>query len=67
MHDELEVRLTIGDTGRSSFTFQYEIVNVARGQCVAEGKTVNVTFDYAASRTIPIPDTTRTLLEQARG
>jgi acyl-CoA thioesterase FadM len=52
--------------GRSSFTFAYEMVNVASGQRLAEGKTVNVTYDYQAGRTIPIPDPTRALLEQAR-
>jgi acyl-CoA thioester hydrolase len=67
VHDELEVRLTIGDIGRSSFAFQYEIVKVANGQRLADGKTVNVTYDYAAGRAIPIPDSTRALLEQARG
>jgi acyl-CoA thioester hydrolase len=67
IHDELEVRLNVGDIGRSSFTFLYEIVNVANGRPVADGKTVNVTFDYAANRTIPIPDDTRALLERVRG
>jgi acyl-CoA thioester hydrolase len=66
IHDELEVRLNVGDIGRSSFTFLYEIVNVASGRPVADGRTVNVTFDYAANRTIPIPDETRALLERIR-
>src|SRR5262245_1269731 len=67
IHDELEVRLTVGDIGRSSFTFLYEIVNVASGLPVADGKTVNVTFDYTANRTMPIPEETRALLERVRG
>ena len=66
LHDELDVRLRVSDIGRSSFTFLYEIVKVADGQRIAEGKTVNVTYDFAASRTIPIPETTRALLERAR-
>jgi len=67
VHDELDVRLRLADIGRSSFTFLYDIVKVASGQPVAAGKTVNVTFDYAASRTIPIPEVTRALLERVRG
>ena len=67
VHDELELRLRVGEIGRSSFTFLYEIVNAETGQRVAEGKTVNVTFDYASSRSIPIPESTRALLEQSRG
>jgi len=66
VHDEVEVRIRLSDMGRSSFTFAYELVNVASGQRLAEGKTVNVTYDYQAGRTIPIPDQTRALLEQAR-
>ncbi len=66
INDALEIGLKIGELGRSSFAFHYEIINPASGQHLAEGKTVNVTFDYAAGRTIPIPDVTRQLLEQAR-
>jgi len=66
VHDELEIRLTVGDIGRSSFAFLYEIVHAANGRRIAEGKTVNVTYDYGTAQTIPIPETTRALLEQAR-
>jgi acyl-CoA thioester hydrolase len=66
VNDALDVGLKVGDLGQSSFTLFYEIVDVATGQRLADGKTVNVTFDYAAGKTIPIPDRTRQLLEQAR-
>ena len=66
VHDELEVRLTIGELGRTSFTFHYEIVNIEGGRRIANGKTVNVTYDYQAGAAIPIPDTTRQVLEDAR-
>ena len=65
VHDELEVRLTIGELGRSSFTFNYEIVNVDNDRRTADGKTVNVTYDYGAGAVIPIPEETRRLLEGA--
>ena len=64
VHDELEVRLTIGELGRSSFTFNYEIVNIQDERPVASGKTVNVTYDYDAGKAIPIPDETRRMLER---
>jgi acyl-CoA thioester hydrolase len=67
VHDELDVRLKLSDIGRTSFTFRYEIVNVASGARLAEARTVNVTYDYAASHTIPVPDETRRKLEQVRG
>src|SRR5499426_3698414 len=54
--DELEVRLLVGDVGRSSFTLIYEIVQAASGQLVANGKTVMVSYDYGAERPVPLPD-----------
>jgi acyl-CoA thioester hydrolase len=62
VHDELEIAVRLTAIGRSSFTFEYEITNVTSGQSVAVGRTVNVTYDYAANRTIAIPDVTRTQL-----
>jgi acyl-CoA thioester hydrolase len=66
VHDELEIRLRLSAIGRSSFTFQYEVVNAATGLRLAEATTVNVTYDYQAARTIPVPEETRRLLEQVR-
>jgi acyl-CoA thioester hydrolase len=64
--DELEVAMTVGDIGRSSFTLVYEIVNAASGQKVADGKTVMVSYDYEARKTTPLPPATRELLEGMR-
>ncbi len=64
--DELEVRLKVGDIGRSSFALVYEIVQAADDRLVATGKTVMVSYDYAANRSIPLPDATKSLLEGLR-
>jgi acyl-CoA thioester hydrolase len=64
--DELEVRLSVGDIGRSSFALAYEIVQAAGDRLVATGKTVMVSYDYAAGTSVPLPDATRTLLEGLR-
>jgi acyl-CoA thioester hydrolase len=61
--DELEVRLTVGDTGRSSFTLRYEIAQAASGALVAVGSTVMVSYDYAAGKSIALPAAARELLE----
>lgn len=63
--DELEVRLAVTALGNSSVTLDYEVVNVASGQQVADGRTVNVAYDYTAGRTIPLPPDTRALLSRA--
>src|SRR5476651_231648 len=65
--DELEVRLNIGEIGRSSFTLAYEIVQAGSDHLVATGKTVMVSYDYAAGASVPLPDATRELLEEVRG
>ena len=60
--DELEVRLSLAGFGRTSATYDYEIVHVASGRLVAAAKTVQVWYDYDAGRPVPIPDGTRTQL-----
>ena len=64
--DELEVRVGIGDIGRSSFTLLYEIVQVGSERLIATGKTVMVSYDYEKGASTPLPEATRSLLETAK-
>jgi len=59
--DTLEIRLTIAELGRTSFHYEYEIVD-AEGRTVLTAKTVQVMYDYAAEKPVPIPDDIRALL-----
>jgi acyl-CoA thioester hydrolase len=61
--DELEVRMHVGDIGRSSFALAYEIVAVEGGKTVATGKTVMVSYDYEAGKAVPLSAEARALLE----
>jgi acyl-CoA thioester hydrolase len=63
--DELEVRLALDVIGRSSFTYVYEIADVASGRRVAEARTVLVLFDYAKEKSVPIDDELRKKLSTA--
>jgi acyl-CoA thioester hydrolase len=66
--DELEVRLNVGEIGRSSFALVYEIAAAAGDRIVATGRTVMVSYDYDAAKSIALRADTRTLLEGlARG
>jgi acyl-CoA thioester hydrolase len=65
--DALEIRIRVSAVGRSSFALDYETVMADTGRPIATGRTVQVTYDYAAQRTVPIPDGVRQLLEAARG
>lgn len=62
--DELEVRMRIGDIGRSSFVIVYEIVNVASGVKIADGKTVMVSYDYGTGQSVPLSAEARALLSR---
>jgi YbgC/YbaW family acyl-CoA thioester hydrolase len=53
--DTLEIRLGIAGFGRTSFTYEYEIID-ASGGVVATARTVIVSFDYLVGKPKPIPD-----------
>ena len=61
--DRLVVRLRVTAVGKSSFTFEYEIVNGRTREVVATARTVQVMYDYKAGRSIPVPDDIRARLE----
>jgi len=62
--DELEIRVRVAGIGRSSFTLEYEIVQTARAERLAVGRTVMVAYDYETARSMLLPDETRALLER---
>lgn len=59
--DELEIRLTVAELGRTSFRYEYEIVD-QEGKTVLTARTVQVMYDYDAEKPVPIPDAIRALL-----
>ena len=61
--DVLEIRMRVASLGRSSFTYEYELVD-SRGTLVATAKSVMVMFDYATQKPVPIPDAVRAMLGQ---
>jgi acyl-CoA thioester hydrolase len=63
--DRLIVRLKIDAIGSSSFTIKYEIANTRTRELIAEAKSVQVAYDYAAARSIPISADLRARLEGA--
>jgi acyl-CoA thioester hydrolase len=60
--DVLDVRLTVAAIGRSSFRYEYEIVD-EEGRTVLTAQTVQVMYDYTASKPVTIPDDIRALLQ----
>jgi acyl-CoA thioester hydrolase len=50
----LEVRIDLAAIGKTSFTYDYEIVDEQQ-QVVASARTVQVMYDYGAAKPVPIP------------
>ena len=61
-HDELTLKMKTSSVGNSSWTYEYEIVNEKENKVVALGKSVQVTFDYTAQKSVPIPKEAREAL-----
>src|SRR3982751_4731987 len=62
--DMLDVRLHVVEIGRTSFKYEYEIVD-DQGRTVATAQSVQVMYDYAAEKPVPIPGEIRELLAPA--
>ena len=52
-------------SGESSFTVAYEILNTRTREVVAEGKSVQVAYDYAQGKSVPLSEDFRAKLEAA--
>jgi len=61
-HDRLEVRIAITGFGRTSFVFEYEIVD-QNGRLVATARTVQVFYDYKAGKPVPVMPSFKTRIE----
>ncbi|HET7216888.1 MAG TPA: thioesterase family protein [Vicinamibacterales bacterium] len=50
----LEVRIDLAAVGKTSFTYDYEVVDEG-ARVVASARTVQVMYDYGTGRPVPIP------------
>ena len=60
----LDVKLTLAAIGTTSFTYSYDITN-EDGELVASARTVQVMYDYAQSKPVPIPAELRTKMQKS--
>ncbi len=63
----LESGIRLAWIGGRSFSFEYRIREKSSGRLVVEARTVQVCYDYAAKKTIPMPDELRRSLESFEG
>ena len=67
-HNELlDVWLKPTAMRRSSFVYHYKITERTSGRLIATGRSVQVAYDYAAERSVPLSDDYRAALEAAAG
>jgi acyl-CoA thioester hydrolase len=62
----LELWLGTTRIGRTSFTIECEILG-ADGRLVARARTVQVMYDYATAKAVPVPDSFRARMEEYEG
>ena len=59
--DKLRIHIGVAAIGRTSFTYEYEIVDAA-DTLIATARTVIVRYDYAAGRSVPLTDEIKQVL-----
>jgi acyl-CoA thioester hydrolase len=66
--DTVHVGARISGFGRrSSMTMQHRIISERLRAIVAEGDSTLVAFDYAAQKSVPVPDAVRARIEEIEG
>lgn len=58
----LDIEIMTSEVRTKAWVWSYVIRATADDRVVAEGRTVQVMYDYAARRTMPIPDEFRAML-----
>jgi len=67
METPLIVQVRVSRLGNSCFDMEYRFVDDVSGTVLASGRTVQVTFDYAVNRSVPLPDEWRAAITQLEG
>ncbi len=67
MDTPLIIQTRVSRLGNSSFDMEYRFVHQADDVMLATGRTVQVTFDYAAGRSVRLPDVWRAAIVQWEG
>ncbi len=67
MSDPLRVHMRTARFGTKSSVFEYLIVRRSDAMPMALGHTTQVSYDYAARRSVPVPDDLRATIEAYEG
>jgi acyl-CoA thioester hydrolase len=64
--DPLQIDIVTDEIRNRSWVWRFRITDARDERPIAEGRTVQVMYDYKARRAIPIPADVRALLESVR-
>lgn len=67
LNTKLRVEARVSRLGNSSFDMDYILIDGATERVMATGRTVQVVFDYAAGRSVPLPEAWRQTLRDFEG
>ncbi len=67
MGETLLVGIRVSSVGRKSFFFEYEMRGQASGRLVAEGRSVQVMYDYGEQRSKPVTNEFLAKVEALQG
>ena len=67
MTDVVEVGVKVSRLGNKSLDMDYLIRESKTGQIFAEGRTIQVAYDYETQKTIPVPDHWRDVIQSYEG
>ncbi|PYT34533.1 MAG: hypothetical protein DMF52_12370 [Acidobacteria bacterium] len=67
LDDELFCHIRVASFGRTSFVFEYLLRNEPNGRGVAEGRTVQVMYDYTARKAEPLDAEVKAAIEEFEG
>ena len=67
LDDELFCHIRVGWFGRTSFAFEYLLREERTGRVAAEGRTVQVMFDYATRKADPLDPDVKAAIEEFEG
>jgi acyl-CoA thioester hydrolase len=65
--DRLLAEIWVSSVGRKSFVFEYRIFDEGSGRLVAEGRSVQVWYDYAIGQTRHVPPAAVSMMEAFQG
>ena len=55
MGEPLDLEVTTSEVRTKAWVWRYRVLDARDDRVVAEGETVQVMYDYAARKTVPIP------------